>query len=97
MSKNLVIVESPAKAKTIEKYLGSDFTVLSSVGHIRSIVKKTTDGTPPIDTQNGFKTIYEIDSEKKKIAAQLRKAVKVAETVWLAGHEPNPCRWCEGF
>jgi len=87
MSKNLVIVESPAKAKTIEKYLGSDFTVLSSVGHIRSIVKKTADGTLPIDTQNGFKTIYEIDSEKKKIAAQLRKAVKVAETVWLATDE----------
>lgn len=87
MSKNLVIVESPAKAKTIEKYLGSDFTVLSSVGHIRSIVKKTTDGTPPIDVENGYKTTYEIDSEKKKIATQLKKAVKVAETVWLATDE----------
>ena len=49
MSKNLVIVESPAKAKTIEKYLGKDFTVLSSVGHIRSIAKKTKDGKPPIE------------------------------------------------
>ncbi|MGK2896226.1 MAG: toprim domain-containing protein, partial [Candidatus Saccharimonadales bacterium] len=49
MSKNLVIVESPAKAKTIEKYLGKDFRVLSSIGHIRSIAKKTKDGTPPID------------------------------------------------
>ena len=63
MSKNLVIVESPAKAKTIEKYLGSDFTVLSSVGHIRSIAKKTKDGTPPIDIENGYKTTYEIDNE----------------------------------
>ena len=54
MSKNLVIVESPAKAKTIEKYLGSEFTVLSSIGHIRSIVKKTKDGTPPIDVKIGF-------------------------------------------
>jgi len=87
MSKNLVIVESPAKAKTIEKYLGSEFTVLSSVGHIRSIVKKTTDGTPPIDTANGYNTTYEIDSEKKKIAAQLRRAVKESETVWLATDE----------
>ena len=64
MSKNLVIVESPAKAKTIEKYLGKDFTVLSSIGHIRSIPKKTKDGTPPIDIKNGFKTQYEIDPEK---------------------------------
>ncbi len=85
--KNLVIVESPAKAKTIEKYLGSDFKVLSSVGHIRSIVKKTKDGTPPIDVKNGFKTTYEIDSEKKKTVAELRKAVKAAETVWLATDE----------
>ncbi len=85
--KNLVIVESPAKAKTIEKYLGSDFKVLSSVGHIRSIAKKTKDGTPPIDVKDNFKTIYEIDSEKKKTVAELRKALKVAETVWLATDE----------
>lgn len=85
--KNLVIVESPAKAKTIEKYLGSDFKVLSSVGHIRSIAKKTKDGTPPIDVKNDFKTTYEIDSEKKKTVAELRKAVKVAETIWLATDE----------
>ncbi|MEP7205179.1 MAG: type I DNA topoisomerase [Candidatus Saccharibacteria bacterium] len=85
--KNLVIVESPAKAKTIEKYLGSDFKVLSSVGHIRSIAKKTKDGTPPIDVNDNFKTIYEIDSEKKKTVAELRKALKVAETVWLATDE----------
>lgn len=87
MSKNLVIVESPAKAKTIEKYLGKDFHVLSSVGHIRSIAKKTKDGTPPIDVKNGFKTTYEIDSEKKKTITELKKAVKVAETVWLATDE----------
>ena len=89
MSKNLVIVESPAKAKTIEKYLGSDFTVLSSVGHIRSIAKKTKDGTPPIDTKNGFKTTYEIDSEKKKVIAELKKQVKLVgkENVWLATDE----------
>jgi DNA topoisomerase-1 len=66
LSKNLVIVESPAKAKTIEKYLGSDFKVLSSVGHIRSIAKKTKDGTAPIDIKAGFKTTYEVDPEKKK-------------------------------
>src|SRR5690606_23934632 len=85
--KNLVIVESPAKAKTIEKYLGSDFHVLSSVGHIRGIAKKTKDGTPPIDIENGFKTTYEIDPEKKKTVTELRKAVKEAETVWLATDE----------
>ncbi len=87
MSKNLVIVESPAKAKTIEKYLGSDFTVLSSVGHIRSIAKKTKDGTPPIDVKNDFKTVYEIDTEKKKTITELKKATKAAEQVWLATDE----------
>ena len=89
MPKNLVIVESPAKAKTIEKYLGSDFQVLSSVGHIRSIVKKTKDGTPPIDVKNGFKTVYETDPEKKKVVAELKKAVKAVgkSNVWLATDE----------
>ncbi|USN96307.1 MAG: type I DNA topoisomerase [Candidatus Nomurabacteria bacterium] len=87
MTKNLVIVESPAKAKTIEKYLGRDFVVLSSIGHIRSIVKKTTDGTPPIDVKNDFKTQYEVDPEKKKVITELKKAVKVADTVWLATDE----------
>lgn len=87
MSKNLVIVESPAKAKTIEKYLGPDFTVLSSVGHIRSIPKKTTNGKPPIDTNNSFETQYEVDSEKKKIITELKKAVKAADHVWLATDE----------
>ena len=87
MSKNLVIVESPAKAKTIEKYLGKDFHVLSSVGHIRSIVKKTKDGTPPIDVKNGFETQYEVDPEKKKVITELKRAVKTAEQVWLATDE----------
>lgn len=85
--KNLVIVESPAKAKTIEKYLGSDFQVLSSIGHIRSIAKKTKDGTPPIDTKKGFETIYEVDPEKRKTITELKKAVRTAETVWLATDE----------
>lgn len=83
--KNLVIVESPAKAKTIEKYLGKDFTVLSSVGHIRSIPVKSK--TPPIDIKNDFKTIYEIDPDKKKVITELKKSVKQAETVWLATDE----------
>ena len=89
MSKQLVIVESPAKAKTIEKYLGGEFQVLSSVGHIRSIVKKTKDGTPPIDVKNDFYAIYEVDSEKKKVASALKKAVKAVgkENVWLATDE----------
>ncbi|MDB5176741.1 MAG: topA [Candidatus Saccharibacteria bacterium] len=87
MAKNLVIVESPAKAKTIEKYLGSDFHVLSSIGHIRSIVKKTKDGTPPIDVKNNFVTQYEVDPEKKKVITELKKAAKDATDVWLATDE----------
>ncbi|MEO5690824.1 MAG: DNA topoisomerase, partial [Candidatus Saccharimonadales bacterium] len=87
MSKNLVIVESPAKAKTIEKYLGKDFTVLSSIGHIRSIAKKVKGGKEPIDVKNGFETVYEVDQDKKKVITELKKAVKVAETVWLATDE----------
>jgi DNA topoisomerase I len=87
--KNLVIVESPAKAKTIEKYLGNDFHVLSSVGHIRSIVKKTKDGTPPIDVANDFFAVYEVDPEKKKVIAELKKNVKAVgkDNVWLATDE----------
>ena len=87
--KNLVIVESPAKAKTIEKYLGNDFHVLSSVGHIRSIVKKTKDGTPPIDVANDFYAHYEIDPEKKKVISELKKQVKAVgkDNVWLATDE----------
>ena len=87
MSKNLVIVESPAKAKTIEKYLGSEFHVLSSIGHIRSIAKKNKDGSDPIDIKAGFKTTYEIDPEKKKTIAELKRATKSASKVWLATDE----------
>lgn len=86
MSKNLVIVESPAKAKTIEKYLGTDFKVLSSIGHIRSIAKKNKDGTDPIDISAGFKTTYEIDPEKKKTITELKKA-SAGKEVWLATDE----------
>lgn len=87
--KHLVIVESPAKAKTIEKYLGKDFQVLSSIGHIRSIVKKTKDGTPPIDVNNDFYAHYEVDPEKRKVISELKKAVKAVgkDNVWLATDE----------
>jgi DNA topoisomerase I len=87
MPKHLVIVESPAKAKTIEKYLGQDFTVLSSIGHIRSIAKKTKTGTPPIDIANGFATTYEVDPDKKKTITELKRAVKTVDDVWLATDE----------
>lgn len=87
MSKNLVIVESPAKAKTIEKYLGKDYQVLSSIGHIRSIAKKVKGGEEPIEVKNGFKTTYEVDPEKKKVITELKRAVKTADTVWLATDE----------
>lgn len=78
MSKNLVIVESPAKAKTIEKYLGRDFHVLASVGHIRKDVK--------VDKSN-FDVTYEIDPGHNKIIAELKKAAKAADTIWLATDE----------
>ncbi|WP_029406632.1 type I DNA topoisomerase [Thiomicrorhabdus sp. Milos-T2] len=80
---NLVIVESPAKAKTIEKYLGKDFTVRSSYGHIRDIQKKGMG----IDLENGFLPNYEISSDKKKNVTELKKLAKMAETVWLATDE----------
>jgi DNA topoisomerase-1 len=88
MAKNLVIVESPAKARTIEKFLGKDYTVKSSIGHIRDIpTKQAKGGVPPIDVANNFATIYEVDPEKKKLIAELKKEVKSAETVWLASDE----------
>jgi DNA topoisomerase-1 len=83
MSKNLVIVESPAKAKTIEKYLGKDYTVKSSFGHIRDLPKKGLN----IDVDNGFAPTYEINADKKKVVAELRKAAKEATDVWLASDE----------
>lgn len=81
--KNLVIVESPAKAKTIEKYLGEGFTVKSSYGHIRDIQKKGMG----IDIENGFLPSYEVSSDKKKNVTELKKLSKQAETVWLATDE----------
>lgn len=80
---NLVIVESPAKAKTIEKFLGKDFTVLSSYGHIRDMQKKGMG----IDLTNRFEPTYEISPDKKKTVAELRKVAKTAEAVWLATDE----------
>ena len=83
MQKNLVIVESPAKAKTIEKFLGSDYKVMSSYGHIRDLCKKNFS----VEVDNGYKPIYEIPEDKKGIVADLKKAAKKAETVWLASDE----------
>lgn len=83
MSKNLVIVESPAKAKTIEKYLGSEFKVSSSYGHISDLPKKEIG----IDFENNFKPKYIISSDKKDIVKQLKKQALSAETVWLASDE----------
>lgn len=88
MAKNVIIVESPAKAKTIGKFLGRDFTVLSSIGHIRDIpTKKDKNGKPPVDIANNFETTYVVDPEKKKLIAELKKAVKGAEKVYLATDE----------
>lgn len=82
MVKNLVIVESPAKAKTIAKYLGSEYEVKSSFGHIRDLPKKGLN----IEIDNNFKPTYEIDDDKKKIVSELKKASKGKE-VWLASDE----------
>lgn len=81
--KNLVIVESPAKAKTIEKFLGDDYRVMSSYGHIRDLKKKSFS----IDVDNDFSPIYEIPDDKTQLVAELRKAAAKAETVWLASDE----------
>jgi DNA topoisomerase-1 len=83
MSKNLVIVESPAKAKTIEKYLGADYTVKASVGHIRDLEKKKMG----IDIKNWFTPTYIIDEDKKTVVSGLKKLVKSAETVYIATDE----------
>jgi DNA topoisomerase I len=81
--KNLVIVESPAKAKTIEKYLGKDYMVKSSFGHIRDLPKKGI----AIDVENNFEPTYEVAADKKKIVAELKKAAKSVDIVWLASDE----------
>ena len=81
--KNLVIVESPAKAKTIEKFLGPDFFVTSSRGHIRDLAS----GNNAIDVKNGFKPVYEVSDDKRTLVNDLKKLVSKAETIWLATDE----------
>ena len=83
MSKNLVIVESPAKAKTIGKFLGNEFEVMSSMGHIRDLSEKGLG----IDFENNYAPQYEVSADKKKIVSELKKAAKSSETVWLASDE----------
>ena len=83
MSKNLVIVESPAKAKTIEGYLGKDFKVASSMGHIRDLPK----GSGAIDIENNFEPTYEVSPDKKDIISKLKKLAEDAHTVYLASDE----------
>ena len=83
MQENLVIVESPAKAKTIEKFLGKDYVVKSSFGHIRDLAKKDLG----INISEGFKPVYEIPSDKKKVVDELRKLSQKTKTVWLASDE----------
>ncbi|MBC7797911.1 MAG: type I DNA topoisomerase, partial [Pyrinomonadaceae bacterium] len=85
MSKNLVIVESPAKAKTINKYLGSDYQVLASIGHIMDLPAKGLG----VDVQNDFEPTYEVipDTKKrnnKKVVADLKRAAKESDTIYLA-------------
>ena len=83
MSKNLVIVESPAKAKTIEGYLGKDYKVSSSMGHIRDLAK----GNGAIDIENNFEPTYEVSPEKKDVIKKLKELADEAEMVYLASDE----------
>ena len=83
MAKNLVIVESPAKAKTIEKYLGKDYTVKSSIGHIRGLPSKNGS----VDVANNFAPKFEVDPGKKKVISELKTAAKAADAVLLASDE----------
>ena len=83
MAKNLVIVESPAKAKTIEGYLGKDFVVKSSMGHIRDLAK----GNDSVDIDNDFAPKYEVSPSSKKVVTELKSLAKKADTVWLATDE----------
>jgi DNA topoisomerase-1 len=86
MGKKLLIVESPAKAKTIEKYLGKDFTVKSSFGHIRDLIKDSKD-KKAIDVENGYKPNYAISPEKRKVVKELKEWTKKVDEVWLATDE----------
>ena len=83
MSKNLVIVESPAKAKTIEKFLGEGYTVRSCYGHIRDLKK----GNDAVDVENGFTPTYIVPADKQKVLKELKALTKEADTVWLASDE----------
>ena len=83
MIENLVIVESPAKAKTIERFLGKDYTVKSSFGHIRDLEKKDLG----IDIKNNFQPQYEVSADKKAVVKELKSLAKEAKTVWLASDE----------
>ncbi len=83
MAKNLVIVESPAKAKTIQKFLGNDYKVMSSFGHIRDLHKKDFS----IDVENGFKPLYEIPDDKQEQVKKLKAEADKAQLVWLASDE----------
>jgi DNA topoisomerase I len=83
MTENLVIVESPAKAKTIEKFLGKDYTVVSSFGHIRDLTKNKLG----IEVEKGFNPIYEIPADKQKVVSELKKLAGGAKTVWIASDE----------
>ena len=83
MSKPLVIVESPAKARTLTRYLGKSYQVKASVGHIKDLPQKKLG----IDLEHNFEPIYEVISEKKKVISELKKAAKKADTIFLA---PDP-------
>ena len=83
MIENLVIVESPAKAKTIEKFLGKDFRVISSFGHIRDLAKKNLG----VDVKNEFAPVYEVPKEKTKVVNELRKAAADSKNIWIASDE----------
>jgi len=81
--KNLVIVESPAKGKTIEKFLGTDYIVKASFGHIRDLPEKSLG----VDIDNNFAPTYEVSEDKVKVVNELKKLVKQAEKVWIATDE----------
>ena len=83
MAQNLVIVESPAKAKTIEKFLGKDFKVASSFGHIADLPAKELG----VDVEGDFSVDYKVSSDKKKVVSELKKLAKKSQTVWLASDE----------
>ena len=83
MGENLVIVESPAKAKTIGKFLGEGFTVKSSFGHIRDLASNTLS----VDLENGYEPNYVISDDKKKVVSELKAIAKKASVIWLASDE----------